>query len=339
MINIGILGANSPEAGELIRLLIHHPDVKLQQVSDSELIGCAVADLHHGLIGETDLRITRSLNYEELDIVFLVGEESSKIVSLSEEYSQVSFIAITPAASVLELCKPYALICDEENITDSDSEDDDDEASDSQASTWADTYVYGVPELNRKPLVRGARRAIIPSAFESLLIVSLLPLLVKKAVPTKISVVLSAGESYLNDLTPRLEEVQQRLTTTINTLLEPKHASVAVSTKSADYLRGMRIRIAIPYDDIYADVIRKLYQDSYSDHHMTFIASNELEIKEVEGTNNCLISIIENDNNGIIIDAIADARLRGGAGEAVHVMNLFAGLFEKTGLNLKVSNF
>ena len=88
-----------------------------------------------------------------------------------------------------------------------------------------------------------------------------------------------------------------------------------------------------------AEICELVYEDYYDDHNMTYILRDRKDYKEVEGSDKCIVSLIDKSNGQLVIDTIADARLRGGAGDATHVMNLFCGLHEKVGLTLKVNNF
>ena len=70
MIKTGIIGGAGYTAGELLRLLINHPDVEIKWVNSASNAGNAVADVHQGLIGETDLRFTSETPLDEIDLLF-----------------------------------------------------------------------------------------------------------------------------------------------------------------------------------------------------------------------------------------------------------------------------
>ena len=65
MIKVGIIGGAGYTAGELIRLLINHPDVEIAFVNSSSNAGNKITDVHEGLFGETDLRFTSELPLDE----------------------------------------------------------------------------------------------------------------------------------------------------------------------------------------------------------------------------------------------------------------------------------
>ena len=86
--------------------------------------------------------------------------------------------------------------------------------------------------------------------------------------------------------------------------------------------------------------IEKIYEGIYDDHNFTFIThSSTISIKEVEGNQKCIITLSKPTADKILISAIWDGRMRGGAGDGVHIMNLMKGLYEKTGLSLKTSSY
>ena len=70
MIKVGIIGGAGYTAGELIRLLINHPDVEIAFINSTSNAGNLIADIHEGLYGETDLRFTDQLPLDQIDVLF-----------------------------------------------------------------------------------------------------------------------------------------------------------------------------------------------------------------------------------------------------------------------------
>lgn len=343
MIKIGIEGAGSAEAGELIRLLINHPDVELEQICQPEYSGRRVSDLHHGLQGESDLVFCSSLNTDELDIIFVTSNASTTAVKdydsfiaskgNGDDYDSGFVVWLAMPDSVVDMCAPYYLkVADGEgdvsdNVDENVSEDD-----------WSEHVVFGVPELNRKPMVRGARRAVIPTAVESLAAISLLPVNGTRTFFNSLLINVEAASDIVDELQPRVAAICERLSKMVSTIYM---RTVEVSLRLQSDLstrRCMRLKIQMETGTTVEEV-SNLFRSIYDDHNMTHLSDKNLSFDEVEGTNNCLVAVDMPVAGVLSIEAIADARLRGGAGEAVHVMNLFAGLFEKTGLNLKASNY
>ena len=100
MIKAGIIGGAGYTAGELLRLLVNHPDVEIEWVNSSSNAGNLVTDVHQGLIGEMDLRFISDTPLDKIDVLFCCtphGEtrkfmdahelpESLKEVDLSTDY-------------------------------------------------------------------------------------------------------------------------------------------------------------------------------------------------------------------------------------------------------------
>ena len=100
MIRVGIIGGAGYTAGELIRLLLNHPDVSISWIHSSSNAGNLVADIHQGLYGESELRFTSETKWDEIDVLFCCtphGEtrrfmesntvpEELKIIALSTDY-------------------------------------------------------------------------------------------------------------------------------------------------------------------------------------------------------------------------------------------------------------
>ena len=70
MIKVGIIGGAGYTAGELLRLLINHPEVEIGFVNSSSNAGNKITDVHEGLYGETDLVFTDELPLDEIDVLF-----------------------------------------------------------------------------------------------------------------------------------------------------------------------------------------------------------------------------------------------------------------------------
>lgn len=302
MINVGIAGGDDPLAGELIRVLVNHPDVVIRGISCPALDGHYLTSIHHGLIGEQALKFSAALDLSSLDVLFVAnpaGHYGQDIPSPAE----------APELSVVDLYADFA-----------------------EAREIDPLVVYGVPEISRKALVRGAKRAVIPSAQEVLTAIALYPLAQKSMLPDNLMV----------EITTEYPDTVKPATTFLETVLQPankeKPLSLSYKAHKGDIHRGIvfsaEISTPMPIDNIH-----ELYDEIYDDHNMTFIVNDEIDEKEVIGTDKCIVSITKTETGNVRIKAYADAILRGGAGDAVHVMNLLMGLYEKTGLSLKANMF
>ena len=72
MIKAGIIGGAGYTAGELIRLLLNHPETEIVFINSSSNAGNRITDVREGLHGETDLRFTDQLPLDEIDVLFFL---------------------------------------------------------------------------------------------------------------------------------------------------------------------------------------------------------------------------------------------------------------------------
>lgn len=342
MINVGIIGGETEAAGELIRILLNHPDVILQAVSAPALAGMRLDRYHRGLIGDTDLCFTKDLDGVKLNCVFLLGEPWQ-----AQEYMRgVDAVSHT-------------------------SQDEDSEPEDllhiiDLTGSYRDGscgMVYGFPEYRRKALVRGALRASLPSPIAIALEAGLFPLAKNHMLNGRID---ADAELFRRDdedcevsvrrdpvapceKRPDAESVAGEVARELRHIDASFGGSLQVRLSSNPrHSRGLIARIGLPAG-LNADEVRKLYEEAYSDHSFSFVIDREPEIADVSNTNKCLIHIAEaiapankfgnplDPHSGLTVTVAIDNLLKGSAGNAVHCMNLLFGLSERTGLQLKAS--
>ena len=307
MIKVAIYGAATSVAGELIRLLINHPDVELVSLVDNENKCKSVASVHHGLIGELDMVITDNLSIDETDVLFLCEDINSDKLKhiLSDNDSNLKIIDIT-------------------GVRRSDYEEY--------------GMLYGLSEINRKPLVRGAMRAAIPSSLASLILISLYPLAANNLLCDNIYVAAEVPKAFSTDIN-YLKSIEFEINKQLKIIHPTFSGQVILNVEHNENLqRGMRVGMNINCELTIEDVV-KIYDNLYDDHNLTFICADYVDIKEVEGTDKCLLSLTKQNENELEINSVTDCYLRGGAGEAVHIMNLLCGLLERTGLMLKTITY
>lgn len=303
MIHTVILGADTPDAGELIRILAMHPDIELECAQVNDIGSRALSDLHHGLIGETDLATSNRPECRRCDMILDFSEHGEPVLTRS-------LLAAFPEAKVIRLNRCAAC-------------DDDEE------------WVYGVSEINRKALVRGARRALLPTSFASMALVALYPLALHMLLNSDINISIGAPEAILADTD--LPAVEREIAAALGEAQRSFNNKVAITTTQSETRRSATMTIDIPCP-IGLENIMTMY-DMYDDHHFAFAVVGETGPSEVAGTEKCVISLSKPDSGTLHLESVADCRMRGGAGEAVHVLNLMCGLHERTGLALKAIDF
>ena len=70
MIKVGVLGAAGYTGGELIRLLLAHPQVEIVFANSESNAGNKVYEVHEGLVGDTELAFTSEMPFDKVDVVF-----------------------------------------------------------------------------------------------------------------------------------------------------------------------------------------------------------------------------------------------------------------------------
>ena len=304
MIKVAISGADSPVAGELIRILVNHPDVEIVALVAPGHEGKQLQSVHHGLLGEEKMSFTGSFNPAESDILFITGNhvKYSEYSRLREAFPDLKVITLNPLVR--------------------------DEASDSNNAA---EFVFALPEINRKAIVRGAHEAIVPSPISTLALVPLYPLALNMLLSGDIEITLSAPEDLVS------EEMLSRSASEIATMLNEAQRSfdgkVSFNILPPTSKRGIELKteIASPVDMPHT---LKAYE-IYDDHNFAFAVTSPVRLDDVKGTEKIIMSLSLSKEGLLSIHSVADGRLRGSAGEAVHVMNLMFGLHEKTGLYLK----
>lgn len=291
-----------PEAGQLIRLLINHPDVEIGYAVSPLHAGRHISEVHYGLIGDTDLRFTSSLPADNsVDVFFVCGKPIPELESICSHngIKIIDMSGLSPAETVME-----------------------------------DEYVYGLSELFRKKLVRGAVKTRVPSAIQILTLISLYPAAKNLLLSDSLSIDIEVPQDMINHID--VSEDKEYIMTVLKSIQLSLNGEAAISLKASESRSAVRIRITFPCSLELVELVR-VYDEIYDDHNFTHLVSGSFSPVEVEGTHKTLLSIGKDGNNASM-EILADGKMRGGASEAVHLMNLLFGLHEKTGLNLNVYN-
>ncbi|MCD8291059.1 MAG: N-acetyl-gamma-glutamyl-phosphate reductase, partial [Prevotella sp.] len=143
MVKVGILGGAGYTGGELIRLLVNHPQVEIVFVNSGSNAGNLVADVHEGLYGDTDLRFTDELPFDKVDVLFFCfGHGKSE--QFLKEHSVPSNVKIIDLAQDFRLNAP------------------------------GNDFIYGLPEINAERIAKASHVAN-PGCFATCIQLALLP--------------------------------------------------------------------------------------------------------------------------------------------------------------------
>ncbi len=318
MIKVGIIGGAGYTAGELIRLLINHPETEIKFVNSSSNAGKNITDIHSGLIGECSLVFTDELVFDEIDVLFLCSAhgDSKKFIESHE---------IPENLRIIDLSTDYR-----EKRNDHD-------------------FVYGLPEMNLKE-IRDAKHIANPGCFATCIQLALLPLAASGLLKSEIHISAITGStgagvkpsstthfSWRNDNISVYKAFEHQHLDEINQSLRQLQTSFMEEINfvpfRGDFARGIFASVYTEFSGSLEDA-EKLYRSYYNDAAFTFVSDKNLDLKQVVNTNKCLLHL-EKHGNKLLILSVIDNLLKGASGQAVQNMNLIFNLDEKTGLNLK----
>lgn len=322
MIKAGIIGGAGYTAGELIRLLLNHPDVEIVFINSGSNAGNKITDVHTGLYGETDLSFTDQLPLEAIDVLFFCTAHGDTKKFMESH-------TVPEQLKIIDLSMDYRMEGPEH------------------------AFVYGLPELNRKRIVKASRVAN-PGCFATAVQLGLLPLAKHLMLNSEIHVNAITGStgagvkpsptshfSWRNDnisiykpfTHQHLPEIRQSL----SQLQHSFRSDIDFIPVRGNFSRGIFVTSYFNCK-INLDEIKRIYDEYYADHSFTFITDKNPDLKQVVNTNKCLIGLSKYEDKLLIVSMI-DNLLKGASGQAVHNMNLMFGLEETTGLRLKPSAF
>lgn len=324
MIKVGIIGGAGYTAGELIRLLLNHPDVELKWVHSTSNAGNPVSGVHQGLVGEMALYFTNETPLDAVDVIFLCTPhgESRKFLELHKDN-------IPDDLRIIDLSQDFRIADDTHD------------------------FIYGLPELNRKYIIRG-KHVANPGCFATAIQLALLPLARNLLLNSDIHVNAITGStgagvkpsatshySWRNDnvsiYKPFTHQHLAEIYQTLHGMQASFNSKVNFIPVRGCFSRGI---FATLYMDCPVELseIKKLYNEYYDDHNFTFVSDRMPDLKDVVNTNKCLLYLTKEDGKLLIVSVI-DNLLKGASGQAVHNMNLLFGLHERVGLQLKASAF
>ncbi len=320
-IRAGIVGGAGYTAGELVRLLIFHPEVELAFVHSKSNAGKPLHAVHTDLLGDVHLSFTDQLNYD-IDVLFLcVGHGEAKVFWQENQ--------VPDAVKVIDLSQDFRLEADDHD------------------------FVYGLPEIN-KSKIREANHIANPGCFATCLQLGILPLAQAGLLQDDVHINAITGStgagqkpsatshfSWRNNNISvykafehqHLREIKQ----SVHGLQADYQGQLMFLPMRGDFTRGiyasMYTKVAQPFE-----AIQNVYRTFYTDAPFVHISEENPHLKQVVNTNKGIIYLEQHDDTLLIISMI-DNLLKGASGQAVHNMNLMFGLEETCGLQLKASYF
>lgn len=319
---IGILGGAGYTGGELIRLLLNHPQAEIVFVNSESNAGNPVTDVHEGLYGDTDLRFTDAMPFSEIDVVFFCFGHGKSRQFLAEHQ-------IPDSVRIIDMAQDFRLAAE------------------------GNDFVYGLPEINRGRIASAAHVAN-PGCFATCIQLGLLPaakmgLLIHDVSVNAITGSTGAGQKpgatthfswrvdnlsiYKPFTHQHVPEIKQSLAQVQGTL----DAEIDFIPYRGNFSRGIFatevVRTEAPVEDIV-----EAYKAFYQDEPFTHYVDRPLDMKQVVNTNKCLVHC-EKYGDKLLITSCIDNLLKGAVGQAVQNMNIMFGEEEAMGLRLKPSAF
>ncbi len=323
MKSVGIIGGSGYTGGELIRLVIHHPALKLDFVYSTTRAGKAVTTAHPDLLGSLNLNFTDTVN-PEIDLLYLcLGHGNSRAFLENYSFSEKTII--------IDLGNDFRLHKDRE--------------------FGGKQFVYGLPELQREEIEKATAIAN-PGCFATAIQLALLPLaknnLIKDAVhinattgSTGAGVGLSATSHFSwrnNNLSWYKPFTHQHLGEIHQSLQQLKAPSkLFFMPQRGDFTRGIFATAYTPFEGS-LEQAKALYQKYYASHPFTQISDEEISLKSVVNTNFCFLHLHKYENT-LLITSVIDNLVKGASGQAIQNTNILMGWEENLGIQLKASIF
>ena len=325
MIKAGIVGGAGYTAGELIKLLIHHPKVELDFVYSTSNAGNYIYNVHQDLLGTLDLKFTNAVNLE-VEVLFLcLGHGNSKIFLEEHLFSSTT--------KIIDLSNDFRLEKD--------------------AVFKGRKFIYGLPEL-QKEVIKKANNIANPGCFATAIQLALLPLAKASKINNSVHINATTGATgagvspgktthfswrdnnfsvYKAFTHQHLAEINESLRILQNGFSE----ELFFIPNRGNFSRGIFASVYLKYDESFEKAYQ-LFEGFYNDAPFTHISKIPVHLKQVVNTNNCFIHL-EKHNDTLLITSVIDNLLKGASGQAIQNMNLLFGFDETAGLQLKATSF
>ena len=338
MIRTGILGAAGYTGGELIRLLLNHPEVEIVFANSESNAGNKIYEIHEGLLGETEMEFTSDMPFDNIDVVFFCFGHGKSEAFLKEH-------TIPANVKIIDLAQDFRI-------------------------RGSHDYIYGLPEVYRNDIERCTHLAN-PGCFATCIQLGLLPLAKAGLLKHDVSVNAITGSTgagqkpgatthfswrnnnmsiykvfthqHLHEICQTLNELRPadapHVTDTLDEGYQTEGITIDFIPYRGDFPRGIFCTEVVTLDkeDTKTDIVA-LYKAFYQDAAFTHYSDKPLDLKQVVNTNKALVHV-DIFGQKLVITSIIDNLLKGAVGQAVQNMNLMFGIDEKSGLTLKASAF
>jgi len=343
-LSVAIVGGSGYTAGELLRLLLFHPQVEIVQVASSSHAGQYVSSTHPNLRGVTALRYCRPDDLMACDLLFLClphGQAAGNI----EQYQTLAPRVIDLSADFrlrsVELYRRWY-------------------GSDHPAPTLLPTAVYGLPEFHRAQL----REASLVSGTGCMATAALLalaplyragavnqemPLVVEGKIGSSAAGATPGASSHHPDRSGAVRSFQptgHRHTAELLQELARENGgeltqAVAFSATAVELVRGILITAHVFTNELLDDRrLWRIYREAYGREPFVRVVKERQgvyrypEPKILAGSNYCDVGFeVDAEQGRVVVMAALDNLVKGAAGNAVQAMNCMYGWDETLGLS------
>ena len=324
-IKVGIAGGAGYTGGELLRILINHPNTEIEYIYSTSNAGNPIHKVHQDLIGESNLVFTNEL--KPVDVLFLCLPHGKSHVFLKENN-------IAEGTKIIDLSTDFRHSIDD--LTNDKS-----------------GFIYGLPEW-QKDKIKTATKIANPGCFATAIQLALLPLakagLLNNAVQVSaitgstgagrepsetshfswrnnnVSVYKQFSHQHLKEIKATLHHLQGGFSKAVNFI-----------PYRGNFSRGILASVYTDFTGTREEAL-KIYKDYYKDAAFVHFTNKDLDLKQVVNTNKCVLQVEVHDGQIFIMSAI-DNLIKGASGQAVQNMNIIFGLNEKAGLRLKTIGY
>ena len=318
MINAGIIGGAGYTAGELLRILLYHPEVEIGFVQSSSNAGNPVSDVHVDLLGETNLFFTAELPFNKVDVIFLCMGHGKSVEFIANQNLPASL-------KVIDLSHDFRL------------------------KREGNDFVYGLPELNREK-IKNADKIANPGCFATGIQLAFLPLAANGLLNNELHVQAITGSTGAGQQPTATSHFSWRNSNlSAYKIFQHQHEGEIIQSLKqlqpeyseefnfvpvrGNHTRGIFVSAYTQFEES-LEIANGLYKDFYKTHPFVIISDKNPSLKQVVNTNKGII-YLEKHRDKLVIVSLTDNLLKGASGQAVQNMNLMFGFDERIGLNLK----
>lgn len=317
-IKVGIFGGAGYTGGELLRILMHHPNVTIEFIHSKSNAGKPVYDVHEDLLGETNICFSETF-HSNIDVAFLCvghGEAKNLVTQVNSD------------VKIIDLSQDHRIKSDHE-------------------------FVYGLSEFNREQVSK-ANYVANPGCFATAIQLAILPLAKAKLLHGEVYASCTTGSTGAgqslsqtshfswrdNNLSVYKAFTHQHISEIEQSLVQVQgglQSKVHIIPQRGSFTRGILAILTLKCSATLSE-LKTLFEMQYAEDPFVHISQRNIHLKQVVNTNKCLL-YLEKNNDDLMIVSVIDNLIKGASGQAVQNMNIMFGLPETAGLLLKPSAF